>query len=887
MVAAGALLWSGYSQFATAQSSLDELRQLYLHPPAEAFPMMRWWWFGPSVDEDEIDRELQQMHQAGIGGVEIASVYPLSLDGNLTYTSPEYVARLRYAQQRARDLGMRVDVTLGSGWPFGGPHIPIEQAAGKLKVVTVALPAPASALPVLAKGDSQVAAFIAQGTSASYDPATAKPIPWNIPQNSSGPEPHVALFFISSHTGQMVKRASAGAEGYVLDHMSQQAIQTHLSTIGDKLLSAFPDQPPTAIFSDSLEVYGSDWTSNLPAEFKRRRGYDLIPHLPELVTGTSPQAQEIRRDWGVTLSDLVRENYLQQLTDYAHQHHTRFRSQTYGEPAATLADERIPDLPEGEGPQWNTFSFTRWTTSANHIFGKNITSAETWTWLHSPVFRATPLDMKVEADRMFIEGVNQIIGHGWPYSPSSAPEPGWSLYAAAVFNAHNPWWPVMPQVTAYLQRTSWLLRQGKPANDIAILLPEDDAQASFRPGHVSVTEEMKTRISPELMHAVLGAGYNLDYIDAAAIALQGLHHRILVVPPTTRISLVTAQHLVDYAHSGGKILFIGPLPSRAPGLMDQKDSPAIAAQIKSLATTSTVVSDLTSLRQSLHSLLTPDLDLTGANGTVGFIHRSLSNSDIYFIANTSPQTQQLTIRPRSAYKAAEWWNPDDGSATTATLDQLVTLEPYESRTLVISNKASKAPASAAQAPAVTRSTTLDHWTAFYPGSASSTSLPEQKDASTTWSDSEKTKFYSGEVRFTTSFQNEPVQAGERVRIQFSPGTPVPNTQPASKPGTRAWYDAPIREAATIYVNGKRAGVLWHPPYSLDLTPYLQQGTNTLEIRVYNTATNALAGKPPRDYTALKQKYGDRFQMQDMNDLHPQPSGIFGPVTLLYESAQPR
>ncbi len=155
----------------------------------------------------------------------------------------------------------------------------------------------------------------------------------------------------------MVKRAAVGGEGFVLDHMSRQAIETHLHTVGDALLGGFVDAPPYAIFSDSLEVYASDWTRELPEEFKKRRGYDLIPHLPELVAGGTPQAEEVRHDWGVTLSDMVRENYLRPLTDFATEHHTRFRSQTYGFPAATLSDERVPQLPEGEGPQWNRFSF--------------------------------------------------------------------------------------------------------------------------------------------------------------------------------------------------------------------------------------------------------------------------------------------------------------------------------------------------------------------------------------------------------------------------------------------------------------------------------------------------------------------------------------------------
>ncbi len=346
----------------------------------------------------------------------------------------------------------------------------------------------------------------------------------------------MALFFVASHTRQQVKRAAVGAEGYVLDPFSRQAVATHLKTVGEPLVKAFGATPPYAIFSDSLEAYGADWTPVLPAEFKRRRGYDLIPHLPELVAGGSPAAEKVRHDYGVTLTELVNENYLVQINDWAKAHGTKFRSQTYGEPAVSFSSQNLVDLAEGEGPQWRAFSTLRWATSANHVFGHTVTSGETFTWLHSPVFRATPLDMKAEADIDFIMGENQLIFHGWPYSAPQADDPGWSLYAAAVFNDHNPWHPVMPSVTAYIARMSALLRQGEPANQVAILLPTDDAWASFSPAHVTVTGAMQKLVSPELMAAVLSAGYNVDYLDAEAIDRVGLGQ------PSSAIAAADGSH---------------------------------------------------------------------------------------------------------------------------------------------------------------------------------------------------------------------------------------------------------------------------------------------------------------------------------------------------------
>ncbi len=884
---------------AAAQTDIQQLRTTFASPPADARPMVRWWWFGPAVVKPEIARELDQMHQAGIGGVELAAEYPLALDDpakgilNLRYGSPEYVDLLRFANQHATGLGMRVDLTLGSGWPYGGPDIPVDLASGRLRVVTVALPSAEAALPTLADGENFIAAFVAKGTPEHFDAATARRIPGDtLPHDLARPEgsgPQVELFFIASHTRQQVKRAAFGGEGYVLDHLARPAIDHYLQTRGDALLRGFSAKPPYAIFSDSLEVYGADWTKDLPAEFAHRRGYDLIAHLPELVQGGTPQAESVRHDWGLTLSDLVQDNYLRPMAEYATAHATRFRAQTYGEPAVTLADEHFPQLPEGEGPQWHAFSFTRWASSANHVYGNRVTSAETFTWLHSPAFRATPLDMKAEADCMFLEGVNQIVGHGFPYSAPGVEEPGWSLYAAAALNDHNPWWPVMHDVTAYLQRVSWALRQGEPANDVAVLLPEDDAQAAFQPGHVSVTDEMRRRITPALMAAILDSGYNVDYIDLSAIEQRGLHYPIVIVPPTERMPLRGVHALEAYVAAGGKLIFLGQTPTIAAGLADAADTPAVLAGIQQLLQKSHHVETTTELAAALPGLLRPDVELGAAGGKVGFIHRHFSNADVYFLANTIAEPVSFPVRVRSSRRAAEWWDADSGKIERAELGQPVTLPPYGSRLLVLydGSSHSSAPAAMHFVPNQRSAIKLADWTIAFPGSAGSkTESTKEHVENTLWTDSAATRFYSGAVKYTTKFRLDALHAGEHIRLQFAQSDPLENTQGPGKPGMRAWLDPPIREAAEVFINGQHVGDLWHPPYAIDVTSAAHVGENTLELRVFNTAINELAGQPPRDYTALKARYGDRFQPQDMDNLQPVPSGIRGPVQIVYGTEVP-
>jgi hypothetical protein len=108
--------------------TLAELKRSFEHPPDDSRIMMRWWWFGPAVTKTELEREMRLMKEGGIGGFEVQPVYPLTLDGNLTYLSPEFLDALRFTSVKARELGLRMDLTPASGWPYGGPHIPITKA---------------------------------------------------------------------------------------------------------------------------------------------------------------------------------------------------------------------------------------------------------------------------------------------------------------------------------------------------------------------------------------------------------------------------------------------------------------------------------------------------------------------------------------------------------------------------------------------------------------------------------------------------------------------------------------------------------------------------------------------------------------------------------------
>ncbi|MGC2399571.1 MAG: glycosyl hydrolase, partial [Acidobacteriaceae bacterium] len=858
---------------ARAQTTLTSLKKDFANPSADARPMMRWWWFGIAADKPEIRRELEQMKADGIGGAELAFVYPQVLDDstkglvNEPFLSAPMLDNVRYAANEARRLGLRLDVTLGSGWPYGGPAITLAEAAASLRIAELSVAPNATTLPAvpLAEGESVISISLVAGGPGHWKASSDNVLaPGQTTAFTPVMAPRTALVFIASHTGQQVKRAAVGAEGWVLDPFSHEAVATHLHAVGEPLVKAFGATPPYAVFSDSLEAYGADWTPDLPAQFKRRRGYDLLPHLPELVAGGTAEAEKVRHDWGQTLTELVNENYLAQINAWADARHTRFRSQTYGSPAVSLSSQRLVDLAEGEGPHWRAFSTLRWATSANHLFRNNVTSAETFTWLHSPAFRAAPLDMKAEADLHFLIGVNQVIGHGWPYSPPQLGEPGWSLYAAAVFNDHNPWHPVMPDVTRYIRRVSFLLRQGEPANQVAVLLPTDDAWARFSPGKVSVTAEMDQLITPALMSAILSPGYNVDFIDAAAIETVGIPYPILVVPATDRIPIKTLRAIERYVAGGGKAIAVGRVPSMDENGNKPPELTALAGQIFD-ASRSTLVTDPSQLGDALYKAAAPDFQVDSAQEEIGFIRRKLQDADIYFVANTANRSVSVQARFATTHKFGQRWDADTGDVIAAgrNANSAIPLDlaPYESAVFVFGDEA--LPATSAPLPGAPIADLSTGWTVEFRGMGKRISDNVPAD----WANDPATRFYSGEADYERSFTLSKLPAGAAY-VEVEGGTPVDKPDVVKGPGMRAWYDPPVREAAIVFLNGKRVGALWHPPYRLKVDGFLKQGQNQIVIKVYNTAINAWAALPPHDYQPLIAKYGDRFQMQDLDQVKP-------------------
>jgi hypothetical protein len=910
--------WGGpSSRFSEYPGNLEisALQDHFRNPPEDSKIMVRWWWFGPAVTSEELDREMHAMKDAGIGGFEVQPVYPLTLDDpskglvNLRYLSPVFLAAVSSTARTAHELGLRMDMTMGSGWPFGGPHITPELAAEGLRCLRIPILEGARTIPgpQLKEGQRFLAAFVASGDVNHFDATSSRQIApqedgsFRLPPSSAGPR--VLLFFVVGLTGQQVKRPAVGAEGPVLDHYDLAAMQKHLEVVGAPLAAAGGGNI-RAMFCDSLEVYQADWTKSFLKEFQRRRGYDLTPYLPALFADIGPQTAAVRHDWGQTLSELTDQNFLAPFQAWCHQHHELCRVQAYGEPPAQLSSYRFVDIPEGEqggdAGYWNRFTASRWASSAGHLYGAPVTSAEAWTWIHTLPFRATPLDFKAGADELFVEGINQLVAHGWPYSPPGVPEPGWHFYAAGALNAHNPWWFAMPDLARYLQRASFMLRQGRPANDIALYLPTHDAWASLTPGHVDLSQAIRRQLGPDILPSLLEAGYNLDFVDdeilehdgrieKGKLAIANQSFSIVILPGVECIPPATLAKLGEFAQSGGTLIATRRLPSLAPGFLNQEsESAEVVRQVDELfkkpsARGHFVPEKNNSLEDELARLCPPDVAFSPHTRDIGFIHRHTDSAEIYFIANTSNHRVQATATFRVKGKHPEWWNLFTAEVTTAeTLPGSeggsvlkLDIEPYGSRLVVFSGREAPRLLAPVQAHLPEPLDISRGWQVSFEGAGRDISM----DTLRSWTEVEGLQFFSGHATYQKKFvpPADFLQGGVRAELNLGEGTPLPIPGRAH---IQAWLDGPVREAAEVYVNGQRVGTIWHPPYALDVTSFLRPGENELRIVVGNTAVNEMAGSPLPNRAELTARYGERFVDQGTSLVQPMPSGLTGTIRVI-------
>ena len=320
--------------------------------------------------------------------------------------------------------------------------------------------------------------------------------------------------------------------------------------------------------------------------------------------------------------------------------------------------------------------------------------------------------------------------------------------------------------------------------------------------------------------------------------------------------------------------------------------------------------------ETLANRLPPDVKFEPAAPDIGFVHRKTDSGDIYFLANTGNTTKNVKATFRGQGMQPEQWDPMTGQAASmklakqdnngSTID--LALEPYASQIIVFTKRTVSNIQPVAQIAAPLQTIDLSGaWTVSF----GKDSKPVMMDKLGSWTENEATRYFSGVAVYEKKFAAPAAMLKDGLSVQVvlgdiktkAPAAGAESQAPAdinepkpeassiaaitapTRPGPRmqAIYDAPVREAAVVYINGKRAGSLWCPPYSLDVTGLLKSGENNIRIEVANLAVNYMAdfkNHPLPDYKALIARFGDRFQPQDMNKIEPVAAGLLGPIRII-------
>ena len=931
------LIATGYTLLKTtpawaASDAEDGIYKLFKDPLSVHRPFVRWWWNGDKVEKGELARELRLMKEAGIGGVEINPIkFPSRTDDmgkpSIQWLSPEWVDLLQFTLKEAAGLGLTCDLIVGSGWPFGAEWLEGEERSQVVVIGTHKLEGPL---------DYEVSPF---ELFKEADPAVTSPFPGRTMELLSVllvPDPLDSLEQVKDLSGQLTGGANAtirisipkgphvlyglikvtgsmevingapGANGPVLNHYNEMAVKKYLHRMSDTIqrqIGPLAGQV-RSFFTDSMELEGANWSADMAAEFKKRKGYDLMPYLPFTMYKTGGMGniydfnygvklgpalndiiERVRYDFDVVKSDLIRERFIHSFTEWCRENKILSRVQAYGRGYYPLEGSFDVDLPEcetwikyGIGKELSETDYrigraysmiNKYVSSAAHLKGKRHISCEELTNTDM-VFNDTLEILKVAGDQSAISGVTHPVFHGFNYSPPDAPFPGWIRYGT-FFNERNTWWPYFRRFADYKARLSALLQQGDMFADIAILPPVSDMWSLYG----AQNEPFPSLIYPTSMTLVWESmhqnGNACDYISEQVIRDASMkngqlqygprkYHTIFLVQ-VERMEPATAEKLYEFVASGGRVFCIETFPQKSVGLADyqRQDQEVLGWSNKMKAWPDRFIilkmpdNHFLQWYRDIQQqyAITPYVHIDNPHPLVTQVRYQAGTIEWLLITNSgTDDSHTVTLTPSKELGAGRqaWiWDAETGlryHVGNGTAPITLDLSPADSKLLVFT-KEKNGPAWKPP-PAVINNylSVTGSWTAelrHINGTISTTTMTGLKDLK----DTEFVNF-SGTVIY-------------RASIHIDDPAPI------------QWLDlGKVVGVSELSVNGKEAGVQWFGRRIYRAGGLLQKGSNTLECKVVTSMGNYM--KTLKDNGVAQKWTNEKRQDQPIQSM-----GLIGPV----------
>jgi hypothetical protein len=701
-----------------------------------------------------------------------------------------------------------------------------------------------------------------------------------------------------SLTGHENGPAPAEATGLEVDKLNRQYVKnyvdgylkTYANTVGPALMGKTGIR---YMLSDSAETGAQNWTDDMLAEFKQLRGYDAHPWLPAL-TGViieSPKATDkFLWDFRRTIAELFAQNHYGEIASELHKNNLGYYAEALEYHRPSLGDDmemrRHADIPmgamwtftENESPAPTYLVDLRGAASISHIYGQNLVGAESMT-SNGPAWGWSPDTLKPIADLEFALGVNRFMIHESAHQPLIGKAPGLTLgHYGLWFNRNQTWAEDAAPWVTYLARNSYMLQQGHFYADVAYFYGQEGPLTAVFGLHTQ-------KDAPE--------GYGFDFVNSDVIlnhlSLQdgrlitpgGTSYRILYLGGTSsQMTLPVIRKIRDLVSAGA--IIVGEKPVDSPSLADDPatfhsitdqlwgsstNAPSIhpigKGRVYSGYTANEVLKDLMMNRDFEYTRPEVDTELM-------FVHRKLSNGDIYFVDNRKERVENLNATFRVDGRKPELWHPDTGKidpvsyrVANGRTSVPLRLEPNETVFVVFCKpliETSVALPASSERPiaTLTGSWIVD----FQPDRG--VAGPIRFDALISWSEdsNQGVKYFSGTA---TYFKVIHAKAGW------------------FKPGVHLWLDlGNVRDLADIALDGKSLGQTWKAPYQVDATGILHPGNNNLVIKVTNLWVNRLIGD----------QQPDAFQKYTFTTFKPYnasspllPSGLLGPVQIIAVSNQ--
>lgn len=817
-------------------ASVNAQESLWPAAAPEAKPYSRWWWLGSAVDEKNLDYLLDEYAKVGLGGLEITPIY--GVQGNdandIQFLSPKWMQMLNFLNAKGDKVGIKIDMNTGTGWPFGGPEVSVEDAACNV-------------------------AFDKDGK------------------------------LVVGKTKQKVKRAAPGGEGFVLDHFNKQAVERYL----DRFTRAFAESGvryPHNFFNDSYEVYGASWTPSLFAEFKKRRGYDLAEHNDLLrkvfdsksaeakslaVDENSEESRRIISDYRQTLSELLLENFTNTWTKWAHDHGTVTRNQAHGSPGSLIDIYAAVDIPECEGfglsmfgikglrqdslvrKNYSDLSMLKYASSAAHISGKNLVSSESFTWL-TEHFRTSLSQCKPEIDLFMTAGINHMFFHGTTYSPKDDPWPGWKFYASIDMSPTNSIWKDAPEMCKYITRCQSFMQYGQSDNDFLVYVPIYDMWQENAGGLLMFDIHKMERLAPrfiESINSLVKNGYDCDYISdnfIRSLTLKngnlrtegGAEYKALIIPGAKLMPHDVLAKLLQLAKKGANIVFLDQYPTDVPGYgklaSRRKAFEKTVKQLKNYALTS-----LDNINAMPEEMKTSKFGLSS-------IRRKNATGYHYFVSSLQPKDVNDWVTLGVSAEAVMIFNPMNGDVKRAQVRQqngktqvLIHLESGESCILQTYNNAANAPQNIAEdkvmQPTGWEFVLNKGWKVEFP----SLNKKFELDSPCSWTELGDAELDSlaGTGKYSVEFELDSKQLAN-----------MGNKEVVLDLGD-------VRESACVTINGKYAGTLWAVPFKMNVSEFIKPGKNSLVVEVTNLPANRIAAL---DRKGVKWRKYKEINLVDLN-----------------------